>query len=88
MTEQDKTIIQAYQNFFESDSGKIVLNDLKERFGFRYPCYDERIDGKDGITKLIEMARADAQKEIILHIQGVCAVEKTLNAKGEVIYDV
>jgi hypothetical protein len=64
-TEEDANLILAYQNCFASDSGKIVLVDLKRVFKFDVSVIpiggDEHID----VNRLL---RNEGQRSVIIHI--------------------
>lgn len=78
--------IDAYKKCFGTISGRIVIEDLEERFATSFPCYDED-SKKDGLSKVADSIHRDGNIEVIKHIQGVCAIQITHTQKGEVIHE-
>lgn len=62
----DQRVINAYIQLFKSEDGKIVLKDLKARFGADQPAFIPRADG--GYDPLWAAVR-DGQRQVLIHIE-------------------
>ena len=74
-------VAQAYSLCFRTQAGKIVLQDLAQRFGPNFPSY-ESCGTMDGISRVANAIHADGNKEVLLHIQGMIAEYENQSIEG------
>lgn len=72
-TNQKKFI--AYETVFMSDSGKFVLEDLKEFVGIDGPCLDKCVDGLGRVDPM-RMAFADGERNILSYVINILEAYK------------
>lgn len=65
MADEDKQIVIAYQNCFVTDSGKMVLADLKKVFKFDLSVIPIGGDDHIDVNKLL---RNEGQRSVLIHI--------------------
>ena len=59
-------LVNAYRRLFGSEEGKLVLEDLKARFGTQMPTFIPKGDG--GFDPLWAAIR-DGQRQVVIHIE-------------------
>jgi|GEM_PF-1071491 len=69
-------VINAYRALFASEDGKLVLEDLREKFGTEMPTFIPKADG--GFDPLWAAVR-DGQRQVLIHIE----YQRSLPAKGD-----
>ena len=66
---RDKAKLQtAYHRTFETDEGRLVLEDIKKAFGTDFPAF--RADGQGRFDPIYAAIR-DGQRQVILHIEQI-----------------
>lgn len=69
-------VINAYRRLFKTAAGKIVLEDLKAKFGTALPAFIPRADG--GFDPIWAAVR-DGQRQVLIHIDH----QRSLPAQGD-----
>ncbi len=69
-------VINAYRRLFGSDEGKLVLDDLRERFGTEKPAF---IPNQGGGYDPLWAAVRDGQRQVVIHID----FQTSLPAQGD-----
>lgn len=69
-----RVIANAYHRLFNSDDGRVVLGDLKKRFGLEAPIFTPISKGDHSAYDPLTAALTDGGRRVVIHILQILAL--------------